>query len=141
MTAHQKPGTPEGGLKVALNPIQWFASPDGFHDRSKGPGLEEVWRLIKEAGFGAVPAAIPTGVELETFKTLLDRLGLAAAPGYFAVPSPEQRVSAGEMLEDARIAAGRQAALGLQNMYIAIGMPPPDSVRLARPAVGAASIS
>ncbi|HEX2136377.1 MAG TPA: sugar phosphate isomerase/epimerase [Microvirga sp.] len=133
---HREP-TVAGAYRVALNPIQWFASADGYHDRSQGPGLEELLALVRRSGFRAVPAAVPAGTAAESYRAILDRAGLRPAPGYFAVPSPEQSVPLSETLEYARKAAGQQAALGQAHVFIALGMPPLDSVRLRRPAVGA----
>jgi inosose dehydratase len=127
----------EGGYKVALNPIQWFASADGYHDRSKGPSLDAVLALVRRAGFRAVPAAVPAGMDAADYRGRLEEAGLLPAPGYFAVPSPEQNVSQAETLENARKAARQQAAFGQTHMFIACGMPPLDSVRLQKPAVGA----
>jgi len=136
MTEQPSPRFSEDGYKWALNPIQWFASADGYHDRSKGPQLDEVLDLVQRAGFRAVPAA-PAALELEEYRRCLDRAGLVPAPGYFAVPSPEQNVPLGETLENARKSAGQQAALGQTHVFIAVGMPPLDSIRLRKPAIGA----
>jgi inosose dehydratase len=136
MTSQPSPRFAEDGYKWALNPIQWYASPDGYHDRSKGPQLDEALGLVRRAGFHAVPAA-PAALEVADYRRRLDGAGLMAAPGYFAVPSPEQNLPLAEILESARKSAGQQAALGQTHAFIAIGMPPLDSIRLRRPAIGA----
>jgi inosose dehydratase len=136
MTSESSPRIVDGGYKLALNPIQWFASADGYHDRTKGPTLEDVLALVRRAGFRAVPAAVPAGMDAAEYRRRLDDAGLLPAPGYFAVSSPEQNVPAAEIVESARKAAGQQAAFGQTHMFIACGMPPPDSIRLRKPAVG-----
>ena len=137
MTSETSPRIVEGGYKLALNPLQWFASADGYHDRSKGPELAEVLALVRRAGFRSVSAGIPAGMEVTDYLGLLNEAGLSPAPGYFAVPSPEQDVSQAEILESARRAARQQAVLGQTHVFIACGMPPLDSVRLRKPAIGA----
>ena len=48
-------------MRIALNPIQWMASDDGWLDPSLAPEREELLGLIKKAGFDAVMAEVPAG--------------------------------------------------------------------------------
>src|SRR5215208_4163423 len=98
MTPARAPYLTEGGYKLALNPIQWFASADGFHDRSRGPQLGDDLAFVRSAGFEAVPAALPAGMTVAEYRGRLDQAGLVPGPGYFAVPSPEQNATLEEIL-------------------------------------------
>jgi len=54
------------------------------------------------------------------------------------MPLPDQGVAVADMLDNARAAAGQQAALGLTDMFIACRMTK-DAPRVKRPGVGAAA--
>ena len=46
-------------MRIALNPIQWMASDDGWLDPSKAPERKQLLSLIKQSGFDAVMAEVP----------------------------------------------------------------------------------
>lgn len=124
------------GYRYALNPIQWFATDDGWLDPAKGPAPRELLALIAEAGFPAVHAQVPAGWTVDQYAAALKEAGLQAAPGYFSMPLPEQGVDAATTWENVRVAAGQQAALGLSAMFLACRMTK-DAPRVARPGIGA----
>lgn len=127
---------PANGYQFALNPIQWFATDDGWLDPAKGPAPDALLQEVRRSGFPAVHAQPPAGASVETYKAMLDQAGLLPAPGYFSMPLPEQGVPAADTYRNIRTAAAQQAALGLTDMFIACRMSK-DAVRVKTPAVGA----
>ncbi|AYG63037.1 sugar phosphate isomerase/epimerase family protein [Rhizobium jaguaris] len=125
------------GYRIAINPIQWLASEDGFLDRSKAPPLDDFLAQIRQVGFPAAVIAIPVGTSLEDYKAAFERAGILPAPSYFGIPSPEAEVPLEKTLEEAKLAGSRQAALGLKDIFIAVHMPPKLRPRVDKPAVGA----
>jgi inosose dehydratase len=124
------------GYRIAINPIQWLASDDGFLDRSKAPPLDDFLAQIKQAGFPAAVIAIPIGTSLEDYKATFERARILPGPSYFGIPSPEAEVPLEKTLEEAKLAGGRQAALGVKDVFIAVHMPPKLRARVDKPAIG-----
>lgn len=125
-----------GGYRFALNPIQWFATEDGWLDPNKGPAPRDLMGEIARSGFRAVHAQVPAGWTVGDYKTALADNGLAAAPGYLSMGLPEHGIEIAATLEAARAAAAQQAELGLTDMFIATRMTK-DAPRVQRPGVGA----
>lgn len=123
--------------QFSLAPIHWWATEDGWLDRTLGPDRPELFRLVRDAGFPAVKAEIPQDMSVASFKQLLDDAGLAPAPDYFVIRLPEQGTLEAT-LEQMRQSAGRQARLGMSDMFIGFGMSK-EAVRVRRPAIGAES--
>lgn len=124
------------GYKFAINPLQWMATPDGWIDPTKAPAPALFLAEVAKSGARAVHAQVPPGWTVAEYKAALEANDLLPAPGYFSMPLPDQGVGVAEMLELARVASGQQAALGLQDMFIACRMTK-DSPRIVRPAIGA----
>ena len=125
-----------GGYKFALNPIQWFATEDGWLDPTKGPAPRDLLKEIARSGFHAVHAQVPGGWTTEDYKNALKDAGLRPAPGYLSMALPEHGVDLATTLETARTGAAQQAELGLTDMFIATRMTK-DAPRVQRPGVGA----
>lgn len=125
------------GYKVALNPIQWMASADGLLDHALAPPLEDLLGMIRQAGYAGVHTGVPPDMSVEDYAALLERSGLQPAPGYYGIAMPEDGAVLTDVVEKGRAAAGQQAALGLDTMFLACGMSRSDPIRLATPGVGA----
>lgn len=74
-------------MRIALNPIQWMASDDGWLDPSRAPEREQLLSLIKQAGFDSVMAEVPADWTVERYRSVVDGVGLTLAPGYFVCRS------------------------------------------------------
>ncbi|TPW28102.1 sugar phosphate isomerase/epimerase family protein, partial [Pararhizobium mangrovi] len=122
--------------RVALNPIQWYATEDGWLDPSKGPALPELLDRVRSSGFRFVHAQPPAAMTLAEYRALLDGAGLGPAPGYFSIGLPEHGVTIDETVELARRAAAEHAELALSDIFIGCRMTK-EAVRVRRPAIGA----
>jgi inosose dehydratase len=119
-------------MRIALNPIQWMASDDGWLDPSLAPEREELLGLIKKAGFDAVMAEVPADWSVERYREVVDSLDLALAPGYFVYrPGSES-----EALENAARAARQHNELGVPTIGLGLSMLGKEGPRVLRPAVG-----
>ena len=67
--------------KVAVNPLPWVLSPDGF-DLSPATVAAAV-AGIAQAGFTAIHADVPAGMDAAGYRTLRSDHGIRPAPGYF----------------------------------------------------------
>ncbi|MGX1669404.1 sugar phosphate isomerase/epimerase family protein [Streptomyces sp. NPDC055400] len=120
---------------LALNPIQWSATDDGWLDPALAPPPAELLALVKKAGFDAVMAAVPAGHTVAAYAALLDDAGLRPAPGYFVCRSQGDPADAPAVIEAAAAAAGEHAELGLTD--IGLGLPMiKGGPRILRPAQG-----
>jgi len=118
-------------MRVALNPLQWYATPDGGLDHTGGPPLDLVLSEVAEAGFDAVHAEVPAGETAERYRARLARHGLRPAPGYFSVPVADAEDGSGDLLERAGQVARLHAELGLGEIFVAADLSP---ARFAAPA-------
>ncbi|CAN7672894.1 sugar phosphate isomerase/epimerase family protein [Neorhizobium sp. LjRoot104] len=125
-----------GGYKFALNPIQWFATEDGWLDPTKGPAPRDLLKEIARSGFRAVHAQVPAGWTVGDYKNALQAAELKPAPGYLSMGLPEHGIEIEATLETARESAAQQAELGLTDMFIATRMTR-DAPRVRRPGIGA----
>ena len=119
-------------LRVGFNPLPWFFRGEGF-DRTAAPPLADIYRQIREAGFGAVHAEVPAGMPVQDYQQLLADSDLEPAPGYFQASFSDPAATAGGV-EDAKRVASQHAQLGLDRIFIAdqFGVP----ARVATPARG-----
>ncbi|MDQ6675324.1 MAG: sugar phosphate isomerase/epimerase [Chloroflexota bacterium] len=120
---------------VGFNPLPWFFIGDGFN-RAAAPPIEEIYREIRDAGFGAVPAEVPQGMSVDAYRQLLARVRLEPAPGYFQAPFSDSAATP-SAIEAAKRVASQHAQLGLDRIFIAdqFGASP----RVATPAQGVES--
>ncbi|MBL1111474.1 TIM barrel protein [Streptomyces sp. 110] len=122
--------------RIAINPLQWIATDDGWIDPALAPPLPERLKVIHEAGIAAVHADVPTGMTAAEYGRLLDEHGLAPAPGYISGPLPEDESSLRELLDKTDRVSTQMAELGLPTVFVATGMNK-QAPRVHRPAVGA----
>jgi inosose dehydratase len=117
--------------KLAINPLPWVLTAKGF-DLS----LDTVTRALADLepiGYRGFHADIPEGLTPAQYAVLLADHGFVPAPGYFA-GSFQERESLPALLEAARRHAAGQAALGLEEVFIASNL---TAERMAEPATGA----
>lgn len=119
-------------MRVAVNPLQWFATADGGLDMDLSPpALERVLTEVRAAGFDAVHAQPPPDVGPEEYARLLAGHGLTPAPGYLSAPLTD-RAALEDAVRAADAAAAVHAALGLTEIFVAADM---AAERLRRPAL------
>jgi inosose dehydratase len=123
------------GSRLALNPIQWMATDDGWLDPSKAPATPDLLSLVKKAGFDGVMAEVPAGWTVPQYTQLVADTGLELAPGYFVCRSDGRDDKQDETVENAARIAGQHAELGLDVVGLGLGMGA-AAARLARPAQG-----
>ncbi|KRB01140.1 hypothetical protein ASD83_06330 [Devosia sp. Root685] len=128
----------DGGYRVALNPIQWFATADGWLNPNSGPAPREIMSEVARSGFKAIHAQVPPDWTVPQYKDALDQAGLQPAPGYFSLGLPDHGVSVDVACENARKSAAQHAALGLTDMFMSPRMNP---LRVERPGIGASIAS
>jgi len=121
--------------RIALNPIQWLASDDGWLDPSKRPESERLLTMIRDAGFSGVMAEVPPGWSAQQYLDTTGRLGLGLAPGYFVCRSDGQDGARDEVIAAASAAARQQAELGQRDLGVGFAMGK-NAVRVQRPAQG-----
>ncbi|WP_433172579.1 sugar phosphate isomerase/epimerase family protein [Actinoallomurus sp. CA-150999] len=108
--------------RIALNPIQWMASDDGWLDPSKAPAPEERLALIKQSGFDAVMAEVPADWAVDRYKALLDEVGLALAPGYAVCRSDGRDGKEADVVAGAAAVARQHAELGMTEIGLGLAM-------------------
>jgi len=89
--------------------------------------------MKQAAGFTAVQADVPEGMDAAAYGAFLDEFGLRPAPGYFG-GFFDKSDDLAKTIEAAKQHAAKQAQLGLTEVMIAQRLSPQ---RIARPAVGA----
>jgi inosose dehydratase len=124
--------------RIALNPIQWMATDDGWLDPSKAPAWRELLAHVKKAGFEGVMAEVPAHSSVEEYRDGVDEIGIALAPGYFVCRSDGMDGTQGEVLDAARRVAQQHAQLGLRDVGLGMGMSK-DASRLQHPGQGYAA--
>ena len=121
--------------RIAINPLQWIATDDGWIDPTLAPSLDDQLRFISGAGIRAVHSAVPAGMTSRDYAACLKDHGLAAAPGYIAVllsDDPAQK----RMIEDRiRKISSEHAELDVPTVFLAMGMDR-EAARVRRPGVG-----
>jgi inosose dehydratase len=121
--------------RIAINPLQWVASPDGWLDPALAPSLEHQLRTISDAGITAVHSAVPADMAAEDYAAALADHGLTAAPGYVPVRLSVDEAEKRQFRANAARIADEHAALGVPTVFLALGMAK-DAARVAHPAVG-----
>lgn len=122
-------------MRLALNPIQWMASDDGWLDPSLAPDREDLLGQVKKAGFDGVMAEVPAGWSVEQYLDTVGELGLALAPGYAVCRSDGLDGTEPEVLASVAATARQHAALGLTDIGLGMGMRK-DAPRERHPARG-----
>jgi inosose dehydratase len=121
--------------RLALNPIQWMATDDGWLDPSKAPETPELLSLVKKAGFDGVMAAVPADWSPQQYAELVADTGLELAPGYVVCRSDGRDGKQDEVVESAVQVARQHAELGLDVVGLGMSMGQ-DAPRVAHPAQG-----
>jgi inosose dehydratase len=121
-----------GTTRVALNPLSWYLTLDGYQPHL-APPLPEILRQVRPRVLPAVPLDPPAQMTTSELRELLSALGLVPAPGYFSAPFFKSE-ELPETLDRARRRAAQHAEFGLDRIFIAEQFP--DPARLASPAQG-----
>ncbi|MFF7467753.1 TIM barrel protein [Streptomyces sp. NPDC008092] len=122
--------------KIAINPLQWIATDDGWIDPTLAPPLADRLKVIQEVGIRSVHAEVPADLTTAEYGRLLADHGLLPAPGYISGPLPEDEASLRELLDKTDRISAQMAELGLPTVFVATGMNK-QAPRVHRPAVGA----
>lgn len=122
--------------QVALNPLQWFATPDGWLDWSLSPALPDLYSEVRRAGFDAVATKMPAGMSVAEYHGIAQDAGLDLAPGTAAIAVGDGDVDVAQTIDALRPTLRAYAALGLDRIFVLAAMDP-AAPRVARPAVGA----
>lgn len=117
---------------VALNPIQWLASEDGWLDFVRSTDRADLLAQIKGAGYGAV-SGVPGVSSTAELRVLLGATGLVAAPGYLSFDLPTDESDLGALVERSGRTARDQAELGLHDLVVA-GSMSKEAPRVRHPA-------
>ena len=124
-------------LRLALNTIQWIATPDGWVNPALLPPLPELLTLVKAAGFDAVHPDVPATMTTQQYAQALRQHCLVPSSGYLSLRLPEEGTSVSATLENARVAAARMVELGQRTIFLAMSQIR-TAPRVAQPARGAA---
>ncbi|MGO4860417.1 sugar phosphate isomerase/epimerase family protein [Arthrobacter sp. 2MCAF14] len=122
-------------VKFALNPLQYFATADGWLDPSLAPPLEARLEQIAGAGFTAVQAEVPASMTVGAYGDLLAKHGLQAGPGYAGLAWTDDEDARKASIQRAVSRARDNVALGTPLLFLAIGMGR-EAPRVEHPAVG-----
>ena len=121
--------------RIAINPLQWIATDDGWIDPALAPSLDDQLRFISEAGIRAVHSAVPAGMTSRDYAARLKDYGLAAAPGYIAVLLSDDPAQKKMIEERIRNISREHAELDVPTVFLAMGMDK-EAARVRRPGVG-----
>jgi inosose dehydratase len=108
--------------RSALFGIQWYATPDGWLDRTQGPALVDALGQCRDLGFRGFRIEVPPEYTVAQYAQLLTDHDLSPAPGYLPVQLDDDGCSSNEMIERARRTAAVHAEIGLTGMFIGCGM-------------------
>ncbi|WP_329140408.1 sugar phosphate isomerase/epimerase family protein [Streptomyces sp. NBC_00670] len=121
--------------RLAINPLQWVASAEGWIDPSLAPSLDTQLGVIRDAGITTLHSAVPGDLTPERYAAKLAEYGIAPGPGYIPVRLSDDSGERGTFRDNAARVAAQHAALGVPVVFLAMGMAK-DAERVARPAVG-----
>jgi inosose dehydratase len=121
-------------MKVALNPLQWLATDDGWLDFNRGLPLPTLIGEVRRLGFSAIHTDPPAGMNAHQYGRALADGGLSPAPGYLSAAMEDPSVRE-EIAGRAAIMAEQHAQLGLTELFVACRMLP-TAPRVAQPAIG-----
>jgi inosose dehydratase len=120
---------------IALNPIQWSATPDGWVDGVLAPDLDVVLSSVAEAGFAAVHVDAHQASLGKAFAERVAAHGLALGPGISGNDWDDDSDARRRRLEEIRRIGGDYAALGVDVVFMGANMPP-EHPRVTHAAVG-----
>lgn len=120
---------------VAVNPLQWFATDDGWLDWGQAPPWPELMAEVKRAGFDAVHTRVPPDMPARQYGQVIRDAGLQPAPGTTMFDLPGDGVPLEQTLGAFRRTASGYAELGLRHIFILANVVP-GRPRVRRPAQG-----
>lgn len=120
---------------IALNPIQWAATQDGWVDGAIAPDLDVVLASVAAAGFAAVHVEARQAALGEDFADRAAQFGLALGPGITGNDWDDDVDVRRRRMEDVRRTGADYAALGIDVVFVGANMPP-DHPRVAHAAIG-----
>ncbi|WP_129843705.1 sugar phosphate isomerase/epimerase [Streptomyces sp. RFCAC02] len=124
-----------GRHPVAVNPLQYFATADGWFDFTSPPPLGEMLDAVAAAGFDAVQPAPPEGQSAASYRRALAGAGLTAGPGYAALGRHSGAAGRRAALDHVRAQAATAAACGATVVFLGLDLDA-GNPRLRRPALG-----
>ncbi|MFF2331390.1 MULTISPECIES: sugar phosphate isomerase/epimerase family protein [unclassified Streptomyces] len=124
-----------GRHPVAVNPLHFYATAEGWFDFTAAPSVEEILEAVAEAGFGAVQTSPPADEPPARYRARLAAAGLRPGPGYAALVWDEDPAVRRRDVERVRREAGRLAACGCALAFTALDVDL-SAPRMARPARG-----
>lgn len=122
-------------LNFALNPLQYFATADGWLDPTLAPPFEARLAHISNAGFTSVQSEVPHGQTPREYQTLLSDHGLQPGPGYVNLMWGDDSDTRAAGVDGAAKLARDAVALGNPLLFLSMGMDA-QAPRVAHPAVG-----
>jgi inosose dehydratase len=108
--------------RSALFGIQWYATADGWLDRTQGPSLPDALAVCRGLGFRGFRIEVPPELTVAEYAAMLADHDLSPAPGYLSVAVDDDGRCDAASFERARQAAAVHAEIGLAGMFIACGM-------------------
>ncbi|MFD3589843.1 sugar phosphate isomerase/epimerase family protein [Streptomyces sp. NPDC058683] len=121
--------------RLAINPLQWVASADGWIDPTLAPPLDQQLAVIRDAGITALHSAVPGDLTARAYAEKLADYGISLAPGYIPVRLTDDATERQTFRDTAARVAAQHAELGVPTVFLAMGMAK-DAERVSRPAVG-----
>lgn len=121
--------------QFALNPLQYFATDDGWLDPALAPPLQERLQYIAKAGFTAIQTEVPSGTSTAEYGELLAAAGLRPGPGYVNLIWSDELSERQGHLNEARSIAENNVQLGTPLVFLSMGMER-DAPRVEHPAIG-----
>lgn len=108
--------------RIALNPLQYMATPDGWLDPSLAPPLEEQLAFVAAQGFDHIHCAVPPTLSPNEYKRKLDTAGLLPGPGYLSLLWSDDPSVRSNQLQKCRATAEINAGLGSDLSFLALSM-------------------
>jgi inosose dehydratase len=121
--------------RIALNPIQWIATDDGWIDGSLAPDLDFVLDSVAAAGYSAVHVSQTDAALGARFAEAAASHGLALGPGITGTDWYDSADERRRRLEDVRRVGADYAAIGVDVVFTGVNMGP-DHPRVAHSAIG-----
>ncbi|MFE4539345.1 sugar phosphate isomerase/epimerase family protein [Streptomyces scopuliridis] len=121
--------------RLAINPLQWVASADGWINPALAPSLDDQLSVIRDSGITALHSTVPGDLTPRAYAERLAEYGISPAPGYIPVRLSDDEPERRTFRDTAARVAAEHVALGVPTVFLAMGMAK-DAERVARPAVG-----
>lgn len=109
---------------IALNPLQYMATDDGWLDPSLAPPLERQLEYIASQGFKYIHCAVPAAMAAVDYRRKLNDAGLKPGPGYISLRWSDDPAVRAENLRAGQAVAAANASTGSEVSFLALGMTP-----------------